>query len=46
MKMRLCNYAPEPSKKIIETEVARAVTVFLRAFGTSTTAEQPPARSV
>ena len=33
MKMRLCNYAPEPSKKVIETEVARAVEVFMRAFG-------------
>jgi AcrR family transcriptional regulator len=33
MKIRLCNYAPEPSKKVIETEVANAVAVFLRAYG-------------
>jgi AcrR family transcriptional regulator len=34
MKMRLCSYAPEPSKKLIESEVSKAVAVFLRAFGT------------
>ena len=34
MKMRLCNYAPEPSKTLIEREVANAVEVFMRAFGT------------
>ena len=33
MKIRLCNYAPEPSKKVIETEVAKAVATFMRAFG-------------
>ncbi len=32
MKMRLCNYAPEPSKKTIEREVANAVEIFMRAF--------------
>jgi AcrR family transcriptional regulator len=33
MKMRLCNYAPEPSKKAIDLEVTKAVEAFMRAFG-------------